>query len=71
MKIYNRWGYLVFETTDPDINWDGTDVNGKPMNDDVYYYVCRVLELREAGVVENPEILKGYIHLIRGDGKSN
>ncbi len=71
MKIYNRWGYLVYETTNPDIQWDGNDASGNPMNEDVYYYVCRVLELREAGVVENPEILKGYIHLIRGDGGEN
>lgn len=71
MKIYNRWGYLVFETTDPEIRWDGNDSSGNPMNEDVYYYVCRVLELREDGIVENPEILKGYIHLIRGNGKSN
>jgi gliding motility-associated-like protein len=28
MKIYNRWGELVFQTTDPDQGWDGT-VNGK------------------------------------------
>ncbi len=71
MKIYNRWGYLVFETTDPNINWDGNDSNGKPLGEDVYYYVCRVLELRDAGVVENPEILNGYIHLIRGNGGNN
>lgn len=24
MKIYNRWGQLVFETSDPNIGWDGS-----------------------------------------------
>lgn len=42
-RIYNRWGTLVFETTDPDINWKGTIGNGsKPCASGVYYYVCEV-----------------------------
>jgi len=31
MKIYNQWGNLIFETTDPDINWDGRDLNGNEL----------------------------------------
>jgi len=31
MKVYNQWGNLVFETTDPDINWDGRDLNGNEL----------------------------------------
>jgi len=51
MKIYNRWGMLVFKTEDPDINWDG-----KRMNTDelvppgAYYYVCDVYENRLTGL---------------------
>ena len=51
MKIYNRWGVLVYQTEDPDINWDG-----KRMNTDhivppgVYYYVCDVFENRLSGL---------------------
>jgi len=29
MKIYNRWGELVYQTTEVDSGWDGT-INGKP-----------------------------------------
>ena len=29
MKIYNRWGELVYQTTELDRGWDGT-INGKP-----------------------------------------
>ena len=29
MKIYNRWGELVYQTTEIDQGWDGT-INGKP-----------------------------------------
>lgn len=51
MKIYNRWGTLVYRTEDPNINWDG-----KRMNTDhlvppgVYYYVCDVYENRLTGL---------------------
>ncbi|MGM0478028.1 MAG: gliding motility-associated C-terminal domain-containing protein [Bacteroidota bacterium] len=36
-RIYNRWGELVFETTDMSKGWDGT-YKGKPMDPDVYDY---------------------------------
>ena len=65
-KVYNRWGGLVFETTDPSINWDGTNLAGNDLNEGVYYYVCRVFESRVNGVVEQEAILNGSIHLIRG-----
>ncbi len=35
--IYNRWGQVVFSTTDRKIGWDGT-FNGKPQPMDVYAY---------------------------------
>ncbi|HXH17582.1 MAG TPA: gliding motility-associated C-terminal domain-containing protein, partial [Chitinophagales bacterium] len=72
MKIYNRWGALVFETDDPEIRWDGRDINNsKPMKEGVYYYVCTVYEIRVEGVRKNSNILSGFIHLIRGNGLSN
>ncbi len=67
IKIYNRWGELVFETNDPDINWNGRNFNDDELAEGVYHYTCEVFEQRVAGVVLNPEILRGYIHLIRGN----
>ena len=29
LKIFNRWGKLVFQTDNPDINWDGKDMDTK------------------------------------------
>lgn len=40
--IYNRWGHLVYEWTDPAKGWDGT-INGKPAAEGAYYYVIRAL----------------------------
>ncbi len=37
LKIYNRWGQLVFETNNPDLGWDGT-YKGNPQPMDVYAY---------------------------------
>lgn len=37
LKIYNRWGQLVFETNNPDLGWDGT-YKGNPQPMDVYGY---------------------------------
>lgn len=37
-KIYNRWGKLVFETTDRNVGWDGT-YKGELQPMDVYAYV--------------------------------
>ncbi len=63
MKIYNRWGSLVFETTDPDINWKGTVKNGdKSCSTGVYYYVCTVNELTLEGV--KPRQLTGTVTLL-------
>ena len=64
-QVFNKWGNLVFETNDPDLNWDGKNLNGKDLNEGVYYYSCRVFESRVVGVRQNPDILKGWIELIR------
>ncbi len=62
MKIYNRWGNLVFQTDDPDINWDGKDMNtGKQVADGVYYYICDVYEYRLNGI--QPRNISGFIHI--------
>ncbi len=63
MTIFNRWGGIVYETEDPDINWDGRDMNtSSDCSDGVYFYVCKVYELTLYGVV--PRELKGSITLI-------
>jgi len=65
LKIYNRWGQLVFETTDPDIAWDGSNMSGESLAEGVYYYQGIVLERRVDGITQAPSELSGFIHLIR------
>ena len=36
--IVNRWGIKVGEITTPNGTWDGTDMNGDPCSDGVYFY---------------------------------
>ncbi len=67
MEIYNRWGQKIFETDDPDIDWDGTNLSGKSLEDGVYYYTCVVFEQKLNEIVERSEILNGFIHLIKGE----
>ena len=37
MEIYNRWGVLLFQSTDIDIGWDGY-YKGQLLMQDVYIY---------------------------------
>jgi gliding motility-associated-like protein len=37
LRIYNGWGEMIFETTDPAFGWDGT-YDGKPEINGVYVY---------------------------------
>ena len=40
--IYDRWGEIIFATTDVNFEWDGT-VNGKPVENGVYVYLMRYM----------------------------
>ncbi|MBI5539903.1 MAG: gliding motility-associated C-terminal domain-containing protein [Bacteroidia bacterium] len=62
MKIFNRWGKLVYQTSDPDIKWDGRDVDSKKIvSPGVYYYICDVYERRLSGI--ESRTLTGFIEV--------
>ena len=63
-EIFNRWGAKVYETNDPELNWDGTNLSGKELAEGTYFYTCVVFENRVDGVTEG-ELLLGTIQLIR------
>ncbi len=66
INIFNRWGGLVFKSNNPDINWNGTDLQGKVLDEGVYYYTCTVNSLLSQNNLKATEPLSGYIHIIRG-----
>jgi gliding motility-associated-like protein len=42
LRIYNRWGELVFMSEDPRLRWNGQLFNtGEPLPDGDYFYVFR------------------------------
>ncbi len=62
MKIFDQWGTLVYQTSDPYISWTGRDIkSGKELPEAVYYYVCNVYQ---NGLRVLPT-LNGYIHLLK------
>jgi len=63
IRIFNRWGIVVFQTEDPDINWDGKDKNSHQLcSDGVYFYVCDVFELTLKGL--RKRTLSGIVTII-------
>lgn len=40
--VYNRWGRLVYHSTDPGLGWDGR-INGKKAAEGTYYYIITAI----------------------------
>ncbi len=64
-RLFNRAGVLVFSTTEPRLNWDGT-YKGNVVPTGVYYYDCEVFERRVSGLEQFH--LSGFIHVITEKG---
>ena len=64
IKILNRWGGTVFESTDPEINWNGAGLGGEMCPDGVYYYTIEVDTIRLSGIVT--ERFTGTVQLLNG-----
>ncbi len=58
--VYNRWGELMFETTDPKEGWDG-NYKGKPSDPGVFGYYVRA----KCGEQSEEIFRKGNVTLIR------
>jgi gliding motility-associated-like protein len=57
VQVFNRYGQLVYETSNfPSTGWDGT-YNGKPLPFGTYYYII------ELGGLQYPK--KGYVTIIK------
>ncbi|MFN5324087.1 MAG: gliding motility-associated C-terminal domain-containing protein [Bacteroidota bacterium] len=64
VKIFNRWGQLVFETNEPGIMWNGKSQNeGSELPSGTYFYVCVVEERFLSGLQKRE--LNGTLQLNR------
>jgi gliding motility-associated-like protein len=59
MKIYNRWGELIFKSNDPKFEWNGTYKN-KEISDGTYVWILKYKT--NTGIEES---LKGHITILR------
>jgi gliding motility-associated-like protein len=62
LKIYNRWGELVFETRDPNGAWDGK-IQGVEAPSDVYVWRLEYKAERPQG--NGPFVVDGSVTLLR------
>lgn len=60
MQIFNRWGQLIYETTDAFDTWDGT-YNGTICESGVYFYIIQY----SSQISGRQSPLKGTVNLIR------
>lgn len=60
MKVFNRWGELVFYSEDPEDPWQGNVMGGDHYAPDgVYLWQVRI------ELVDGPVLLQGHVHLLR------
>jgi gliding motility-associated-like protein len=60
LKIFNRWGNLIWETNNPDDSWDGLK-NGDEVSDGIYYWSMSYSHLGS----EAAESKSGYVTIAR------
>ncbi|TWF34826.1 gliding motility-associated-like protein [Chitinophaga polysaccharea] len=59
LRIYDRWGKLVFSSESPEWGWDGT-IGGSPANVQSYVYICTYTDGRQ-----EQHMQKGSVLLLR------
>lgn len=60
LRIYNRWGQLVFESRDKNVLWEGKDMEGNHQPTDVYVYL-----IKYTGWDDSVHSRKGNVTLLR------
>lgn len=64
-KVFNRWGNKVFETDNPELNWNGMDLSGRNLDQGTYYYSCIVFDTNLEGNLNQVKRLSGYIQILK------
>lgn len=58
--IYNRWGMVVFESTQIDEVWDGTTITGADVPEGTFFYIFTVTQS-----TQTQKVFKGSLTLLR------
>ena len=61
LRIFDRWGHLVFETTDPEKGWDGSGKGGGKANSGIYVWRLEYRPLHTADKLDR----YGHVTLLR------
>lgn len=61
LRIFNRWGELIFETMDPQIGWDGVSIAGTIVPDGIYTW--QLIYNRKNS--DDRKTVAGFVTLIR------
>lgn len=60
LKIFDRWGHVVFVTQDPSIGWDGTNTSGYLAQSGVYIWKMNLKKANTDQMIET----QGHVQLI-------
>ena len=60
LKIYDKWGFVVYQSYSNKVAWDGNDPNGNGCEDGAYLIECKYLDL-----LGNWQQYQGWILVIR------
>ncbi|MDP5170419.1 MAG: gliding motility-associated C-terminal domain-containing protein, partial [Bacteroidia bacterium] len=53
IKVFNRWGQMVFESDDPGFRWNGNDLSGVPVQEGVYVFVVQATDFDGQDITES------------------
>lgn len=62
MQIYNRWGELVYESSEGEFGWDG-NYQKKLVHEGYYFFIIRYTKPQNGS--ESPFVSKGEVYLFR------
>ncbi len=65
LMIYNRWGQVVFESSNLNVGWDGTTQNGDPAQDGTYTWSMKLQASTNTVERGKPEMYHGHVSIIR------
>jgi len=56
VEVFNRWGIVVYNSTNYDNSWDGRDNTGQLLPEDTYFYIVKI---------NDNQYLRGYVVIKR------